>query len=58
MNTEPISTARFSSRLLLTVMKRTASCGCASAPMPTPSIRLDTSVHHQTELKRGMQVHP
>ena len=58
MKTEPISTARLSSRLLCTVMKRTASCGCASAPMPTPSIRLDTNVHHQMELKRGIAVQP
>ena len=27
MNTAPIKTARFNSRVLLTVMKRTASCG-------------------------------
>ena len=47
MKTPPMPTARFSSRLLFTVMNRTTSCGWASTPMPTPMTMVETTIHQR-----------
>ena len=58
MNIPPIRTALFNSLLLLTVIKRTANCGCAIAPIPTP-IMMDVTKFHQNTLPGcGNVVHP
>ena len=63
MKIAPIGTARSSSRRLRTVMKRTASCGWASTPMPTPRMMAVTTVHQRSYLgapqpKAGISVQP
>jgi len=63
MNIPPTSTARFSSRPDLTVMKRTSNCGWAKTPMPTP-ITIVLKTIHQTlyvglpQPNSGVDVHP
>ena len=47
IKTPPTSTARFNSFLLLTVIKRTANCGWASTPIPTPNIIVLTTIHQR-----------
>ena len=54
----PINIARFNSRLLFTVIKRTTNWGCANTPIPTPRIILVTRIHHHVELNEGKAVQP
>ena len=58
MKTPPIKTALLSSLLDLTVINRTTICGWESTPTPTPSIKLETSVHQKGLPKDGMDVQP
>jgi hypothetical protein len=58
MNTAPIRTPLFNSRLVLTVINLTTNCGWESTPIPTPRMRLETNVHQNVLPRAGIDVHP